>query len=153
MMKEIEGDLIKMAQTGHFDVIVHGCNCFCQMGAGIAKDIRDQCREAYVADRMTIPSDKSKLGTITYAEISKGNYVCVNAYTQFGYTRGDTVDVDYDALSRCFQEIKKTFTGKRIGIPLIGAGLAGGDWTVISAIINEVMEDEDITLVRYNPDL
>jgi O-acetyl-ADP-ribose deacetylase (regulator of RNase III) len=35
-MKEIEGDLIDLAKRGHFDVVTHGCNCFCTMGAGIA---------------------------------------------------------------------------------------------------------------------
>ena len=33
---EIEGNLITLAMNGEFDVISHGCNCFCQMGAGIA---------------------------------------------------------------------------------------------------------------------
>lgn len=36
MYKEIKGDLIAMALNGNFDVIAHGCNCFCTMGAGIA---------------------------------------------------------------------------------------------------------------------
>jgi len=36
MVKEIDGDLIKLAKEGKFDVIAHGCNCFCTMGAGIA---------------------------------------------------------------------------------------------------------------------
>jgi len=40
-MKIVEGDLIKMALGGEFDLIVHGCNCFCTMGAGIAKTIRE----------------------------------------------------------------------------------------------------------------
>lgn len=34
--QEIEGDLIIEAKKGNFDVIAHGCNCFCNMGAGIA---------------------------------------------------------------------------------------------------------------------
>ena len=36
MIKYIKGDLIKLAQKGKFDIIAHGCNCFCTMGAGIA---------------------------------------------------------------------------------------------------------------------
>jgi len=40
-MKIVNGDLIKMALAGEFDVIVHGSNCFCNFGAGIAKQIRD----------------------------------------------------------------------------------------------------------------
>jgi O-acetyl-ADP-ribose deacetylase (regulator of RNase III) len=36
MYQEIYGDLIELAKQGKFDVIAHGCNCFCTMGAGIA---------------------------------------------------------------------------------------------------------------------
>ena len=43
------------------------------------------------------------------------------------------------------------FGGKRIGYPLIGAGLAGGDWQIISAIINEELVGENHTLVRFAP--
>lgn len=35
--KTVDGDLINLALEGNFDVIVHGCNCFCTQGAGIAK--------------------------------------------------------------------------------------------------------------------
>ncbi|MGJ4995019.1 hypothetical protein ACQR0Z_11425 [Bradyrhizobium sp. HKCCYLS3077] len=53
MMKIIKGDLIKLALDGHIDVIVHGCNCQCTMGAGIAKSIKDIFPEAYAADLST----------------------------------------------------------------------------------------------------
>ena len=33
-MKTNQGNLIHLAQTRDFDLIVHGCNCFCTMGAG-----------------------------------------------------------------------------------------------------------------------
>ena len=39
-MNRISGDLIYLAQSGEVDLIVHGCNCFCTMGAGIAKGIK-----------------------------------------------------------------------------------------------------------------
>jgi O-acetyl-ADP-ribose deacetylase (regulator of RNase III) len=39
-MKTIQGDLIRLAREGGFDLIVHGCNCFGTMGAGIAKGIK-----------------------------------------------------------------------------------------------------------------
>lgn len=35
-MKTIKGDLIQLALANEFDVIIHGCNCFCTMGKGIA---------------------------------------------------------------------------------------------------------------------
>lgn len=36
-----DGDLISLALSGEFDVIAHGCNCFCNMGAGIAVSMRN----------------------------------------------------------------------------------------------------------------
>ena len=50
-MKYIEGDLIQLAKNGKFNVIVHGCNCFNTMGAGIAKMIKDNFIGAWKADQ------------------------------------------------------------------------------------------------------
>jgi len=49
--------------------------------------------------------------------------------------------------------IKIESTGQRIGYPKIGAGLAGGDWEIIAAIIiiEEELAGEDHTLVEYSP--
>lgn len=41
IMKTIHSNLIHPAQNGEFDLIVHDGNCFCTMGAGIAKGIKD----------------------------------------------------------------------------------------------------------------
>jgi len=147
-MKVIEGDLIKLAKAGKFDLIVHGCNCFCTMGAGIAKGIMLTFPEAYKADKETEKGNKEKLGICTFAEIN--GLVVVNAYTQFDY-RGRGVKVDYEAVRSCMKWIKQNFPGKRIGVPKIGAGLAGGDWNRISLIIDEELSNEDVTLVEYKP--
>jgi len=45
--------------------------------------------------------------------------------------------------------VKQKFSGHRIGYPAIGAGLAGGDWKIISAIIDEELANEDHTFVEY----
>jgi O-acetyl-ADP-ribose deacetylase (regulator of RNase III) len=49
-MKKVKGDLIKLAKEGAFDLIIHGCNCFGTMGAGIARTIKSQFPVAYTAD-------------------------------------------------------------------------------------------------------
>src|SRR5262245_29107160 len=46
-MKVVRGDLVKLALDGRFEVIIHGCNCQCEMGAGIAKVIKQTFPEAY----------------------------------------------------------------------------------------------------------
>ena len=41
-MRTVTGDLITLALEGEFDVIIHGCNCYNTMGAGIARAVRDR---------------------------------------------------------------------------------------------------------------
>lgn len=149
-MKRIQGDLLQYAGDGHFDVIVHGCNCFCTMGAGIAKSIQVQFPAAYVADLQTTAGDRTKLGTCTSATIAQeaGKLVVVNAYTQYDY-RGRGRKVDYGAVRSCMAWIKANYTGLRIGLPKIGAGLAGGSWDTIAQIIDEELAGENVTLVEY----
>jgi len=149
MMSILKGDLIQFAQTGRFDVIIHGCNCFCSMGAGIAKQIRDNFPEAYQADLKTQMGDKEKLGTSSQASIKKdGNiFTIVNGYTQYDFSGNGTL-VNYKAIQKIFAGIKKDFANQRIGYPKIGAGLAKGDWEVISKIINKELQGEDHTLVQ-----
>lgn len=151
-MKKIQGDLLKLAPAGEFDVIVHGCNCQCTMGAGIAKSIKSLFPEAYEADCQTKKGDREKLGTISQASVVRDGIklTIVNAYTQFQW-RGPGVKADYNAIRSAMRAIKNEFTGQRIGYPLIGAGLAGGDWSIIEEIINEELVGENHTLVEYRP--
>jgi len=151
MIRYIDGDLLKLADEGHFDVIAHGCNCFCVMGAGIAPQIKAKYPQAYAADCKTTAGDVNKLGTITYTE--ETTPFVVNIYSQYD-TKGRKVgkiDLDYDALRSGLKELKTRYTGKRMGLPMIGAGLAGGDWTKIEAIIEEEMRGEYVTIVKYVP--
>lgn len=152
-MKTIRGDLIQLALDGNFDVIIHGCNCFCTMGAGIAKSIKEIFPEAYEADQNTKSGSKEKLGTYSLAEVMRKNHKIeiINAYIQFSSSGAGTL-VNYDALREVFIKIKSDFSGKRIGYPKIGAGLAKGDWQVISKIIDEELSGEDHTLVEYIKD-
>lgn len=146
-MKTIRGDLIALAKAGKFDVIVHGCNCFLVMGGGIARQIAKNFPEAYAADCETLKGDISKLGTITFHKYPK--LTVVNAYTQYDFVQTGQPNVNYDAIKQAFKEIKVQFSGKKIGIPKIGAGLAGGDWNRIEKIIEQEMHGEDISVVEY----
>lgn len=136
------GDLIRDAKD--YDVIVHGCNCFCTMGAGFALHIRKEFHEAYQVDQLTIKGDRDKLGTITYTQNTKP--IIINAYTQYDYGRKGLY-VNYEAVQQCMKRIKLQFNGRRIAMPKIGCGLAGGDWETIESIINRELNDEDVTVV------
>lgn len=156
MYKEIDGDLIKLAKQGSFDVIAHGCNCFCRMGAGIAP----QMAKAFKCDRYPLESrdtigDINKLGQIDYeawySNTAKIVYV-INAYTQYDYkSLGNEHPLDYEALQLCLRKMSHQFSGYRIGLPKIGCGLAGGDWQRVKQIIQTELKDCNVTVVNYKP--
>jgi O-acetyl-ADP-ribose deacetylase (regulator of RNase III) len=149
-MKLVLGDLVTMALEGKFDVIVQGCNCFCRMRRGIAKTIAETFPEAVTADNATTRGDKNKLGSISVGMHVTDNHVIhvVNAYTQYSW-EGAGVLADYDAVRSCMQIVRRKFPHSRIGIPLIGAKLAKGDWSIIERIIIEELGDLDVTIVHF----
>jgi len=147
-MKVITGDLIDLALKGYFKVIIHGCNCFCTMEAGVALAIKKAFPEAYQADLKTLKGDKNKLGSCSIATYQKKGktFDIVNAYTQYHWSSSKP-QLDYSALISCFKWIKQNYPGQKIAFPKIGAGLAGGDWVKIESIITRELYQEDITLI------
>lgn len=152
-MKYVKGDLVEMLDNGEFDAIIHGCNCFCKMKSGIAKQITDRWPVVAEVDSLTIKGDESKLGTYKkcYVETKDDIGMVINAYTQYYYGYDGKQYVDYNAIGDIFNNINR-YGGYRLlkfGIPKIGCGLAGGDWDVVSHIIKEAAPDLDITVVEY----
>jgi O-acetyl-ADP-ribose deacetylase (regulator of RNase III) len=151
-MKKVIGNLVD--EAAQYDVVVHGCNCFNTMGSGIAKFLRDRYPGVYEADTIAFMNDQVKMGAISTYHNEDIDTTFVNGYTQHDY-RGrykGAMDVNYDAVRDVMKNVKEHFSGKKIGLPLIGCGLAGGDWPTVETIIDEELEGEDVTLVRILPD-
>ncbi len=163
MLNYVRGDLVVAALNGQVDIMVHGANCYCVMGNGIARDVHQKISQAFEADKTTTPGDRSKLGKYTLAKITATNnkpVQVINAYTQFTYW--DPKDMFYlSALRSAFAGIKFTYANKGdenvvIGIPLIGAGLARGNWKEISDVIEEIDFSESgikiVVFVKFEKD-
>lgn len=158
-MTEISGNLIELAKNGEFDIIIQGCNCFCTMGKGLAKDIRENFYPAFEADQNTVKGDRSKIGSYSSAlcsvqlEHSVKEVLVINAYTQYNYANSSSlkkVDLfNYQGFEKILKTINKNYPGKTIGIPQIGAGLAGGNWDRIKTIIEENLPDLTVNIVYY----
>jgi O-acetyl-ADP-ribose deacetylase (regulator of RNase III) len=188
MYNEINGDLIALAKEGKFDVITHGANCFCTMGAGIAP----QMAKAFGCDKFRLerkeelvyshPEDEegcivstgnwgdiNKLGQIDYEDIHLNTktgrilmgyslpkpdfiitFTVVNAYTQYDYSHKNGKPVDYEAITLCMRKMNHVFKGKHIGLPMVGCGLAGGSWDIVSEIIKKELKDCEVTVVIYD---
>lgn len=169
--EEIEGNLIELALDDTFDVIAHGCNCFCVQKKGLAVDMVKHFKtDTFEMERYGWRGDINKLGTIdfgVFALIDKKavtikaapvhlkdvHLVVANCYTQYMWARhNNQKPLDYEAITLCMRKLNKMFSGKHIGLPRIGCGLAGGDWSIVSKIMYSEFQDCNVTIVNYNHD-
>ena len=139
ILQYVNADLLNSFQHYDLDGIVHGCNCFHTMGAGIAGAIAKEFPVALEADKKkTICGDWDKIGTYSIADTAYGKII--NAYTQYTPGRAPKTNL-YSAIEKVFTKLNSDFSGKILGIPKIGSGIAGGNWDEIVEIINNVTPD------------
>lgn len=154
-MNFIQGDLLKLAEDGEFDIIVHGCNCFNTMGAGIAKQIRDRYPSAWEQDQQTESGNILKLGNFT-SDMINDRFMIVNAYTQYGMSKVGEDVFEYTSFALILQKLNHLYGTKRFGFPMIGMGLAGGDKDTIISLLDWFSESVNeqggsVTVVEYKP--
>jgi O-acetyl-ADP-ribose deacetylase (regulator of RNase III) len=151
-MKEIQGNLLTLAKEGNFDVIIHGCNCFNTMSGGIAKQIKEHFPSAYAVDMETVKGDVNKLGSFTSSTqftIEGDEFKIINAYTQYNFD-ATSKPFDYEALTLVLRKLNLILKpDARIGLPQIGAGLAGGQWDYILEIIKNELKGRNVTIVYF----
>jgi O-acetyl-ADP-ribose deacetylase (regulator of RNase III) len=120
------------------------------MNSGVAKDIRENFPSAFEADKQTIKGDIRKLGTYTVGKVYKYKteiLKVINCYTQFNYGRNkDILYANYAAIELCMLKINAKYPNSKIALPMIGCGLANGDWTIVERIIREKLIDLDVTI-------
>lgn len=151
-MKKVRfGDVIEGVQENA--VILHGCNDRGVMGSGIALQIKRTYPGAFAA-YAEVSNESApypmELGTIVpYQAAFFDNLHIVNGITQAGFGADGRRYVNYAAVEKVFRETamyilaKSAEAGEPLSLhyPLIGAGLGGGEWAVISDIIDSTMSD------------
>jgi len=151
------------------DMMGHQANCFCKMGSGIAPLIAEAWPNARAVDNKTIDLGAKKLGNFTCALGDRTGGVpgtIINFYGQFfpGNTSVLEVGSIFDGMGRYepLRHALRSFNisisslpeGYTIGLPLLGCGLAGGDWTVVEQIIEEELTNiEPIICVLKRSDI
>lgn len=141
----IRGDVT----LGNEEVMAHGCNCRGAFGSGVAAAVKNKWPEVVKEYKEFVSVEK--LGQIQQVLTESGKII-VNMFTQLNYGRSG-IFVDYGAIENCFKLLREwaEWEGvKAIGIPMIGAGLAGGDWKKIEEIIKKTWKDSSIELNIYH---
>ncbi len=146
-MEVINKDILDRIRPNKKTIVIHGCNCFCTMGAGIAKYLMKQYPIILRIDQQTKKGDMMKLGTYTVARITD-NFIILNCYTQYDYRRqkGGEPPVDYDAIALCLKKIRHFYPDWEIRSPKIGCGRAGGDWNKVDALFESILYGRNVKI-------
>lgn len=139
---------------GHgITMIAHCCNRHNIFGAGIALQIKEEYPLAYEADTEAFKAGKNQLGQFSVASLPNGKKI-VNIYAQGDFGM-DKRQLDYEAFYIAFEELHRLLLDAKdkgrvhvLGIPkLIGCFRAGGEWSIIEAMLNHIFLDSPIKLV------
>lgn len=134
------------------DIICHQVNCMGVMGGGIAKQIREKYPNVYEEYVKYIKEHGALncLGSWQLVSI-KNKKSIANVFGQYRFGRNKQY-TDYDALSSSLSGVLKVAIefNKSIAIPFnIGCGLAGGSWPFVYSMIEDIFQDYDVTLYRW----
>lgn len=137
--------------------ILHQVNCRGVMGGGVAKAIRSKfpkCFPPYNTLCKGLPWLKRflLLGHAQIIDVEQDLHV-VNLFGQLD-TSANERQTEYGALSGALtQFVLLREPGKPIYIPyMIGCGLGGGDWTIVSHMLSHIFADIDDVFICKKPD-
>lgn len=124
------GDLLKTDAK----YIAHCVNAQGRMNSGVAKAIRFSFPKAYDVYMGYHALGQLKLGSVIGADC--GSKIILNIVGQDRYGYDGRLYVDYVALRKGIKAINRNVS-EAVAFPFIGCGLAGGQWSVVSGIIEE----------------
>ncbi|UTL74784.1 Appr-1-p processing protein [Bacillus halotolerans] len=158
MIKIEKGNILDATE----DIIVQQVNCKGVMGAGLAKAILNKysnVKKEYQSFRKFNLNkgltDKDLLGLVNYVRVSDGK-VIANVFGQVNIKKNrfdKTVYTKTEALTRGLTEVKELSKqlNKSVAIPYgMGCGLAGGDWDIISELIDSIFSDYNVTIYKLD---
>lgn len=133
-------------------VIAHGVNCRGAFGSGVAAQIARRFPDVKRGYFRKHHNGGWDLGQCQFI-LTDNKTIVVNMATQEAYGKAG-VHVDYEAVRRCFEQVLDYCqqAGEGLAIPKVGAGLGGGDWARIEAIIRDCLARRDVEVDVYSLD-
>lgn len=150
----VKGDLFAYLRPE--DYMIHGCNAQGVMGSGIALAVKNIYPGAYAAYRKVEETQGLELGSIIPYYDQTDKITVINGITQNLFGRNGNRFVSYDAITEVFEKTRIYIEGSitfddpkppRLFMPLIGAGLGGGNWRIIQTIVEEVFDGSSVKLI------
>lgn len=161
LLRYVEGDATIPRGGGH-RILMHICNDAGKWGAGFVLALSKRYQQPESKYRLWYRSQSDgrvpfKLGEIQMVEL-QSDFTVANMIAQHGcgplYTEeGDVVPpIRYEELKKCLAKVAKEAKDRNSSVhaPRIGAGLSGGDWSVIENLIKEELIDCGINVTIYD---
>ena len=135
MMYEKRGDIFQV-ESG---IIMHGCNCYGVMGAGVAKLVKEKYPTAYddyvdVCEDIHVRHPKELLGLVHMPDVSPTLHIA-NCFTQIA----PGAHAEIAAIRSCLQEVLAFAEESNLNVHSvqIGCGIGGLSWSEVSKVYRE----------------
>lgn len=154
MIAYLKGDATDPVCNSPTRIIIHCCNDIGVWGAGFVLALSRKWPHVETAYRV---KTKYLLGSVEFVEVKSDLHVA-NMIGQRGCgERPDgTPPIDYPAIRACLikvrEKVEELGGGNQVSVhgPRFGAGLAGGDWSVIEQILVEELCMNGISVTIYD---
>lgn len=144
----VKGDATcPVSVDGETRVILHVCNDIGKWGKGFVMALSKK----WPVTKQVYHQSSKELGSISLCKVDDANGVIIvcNMIAQHGiYTVNNIPPIRYDSLRACLNNIANwaRAQNQRVSFhgPRFGAGLAGGKWIEIEALLIEILSDHPI---------
>jgi O-acetyl-ADP-ribose deacetylase (regulator of RNase III) len=143
----VKGDATNPVGEG-MKIIVHICNNKGGWGAGFVLALSKKWSEPEAVYRK---KPRHILGDVEFVKVEE-DIMVANMVAQHGFgTMNGMPPIRYGAVRICLAEVNKMAArlNATVHMPRIGCGLAGGEWSKIQNIIEDVMT-VDVTVYDFN---
>lgn len=164
-IRYVEGNIISALQAGDIDIFAHGVNCMGGFGSGLAAQIAKtmpEVRTKYLQKHEFEGWGLGQTQLVTQNIVDPKSNVApalrrvLNCATQKSYGRKPLsmphgMYCNYGAIHEAMYEYHGMCRDANWipGLPLIGCGLAGGDWNVVEKIIENIFDDMTVIVYKY----
>lgn len=151
---------IRTVHGNVFESRIGGAKIICQLvndkairwGGGIARKMAKRFPKAeadFSNAVIRLPREK-RLGEVIFSEADDGITIA-SLIAQEGFGPSLFPRIRYAALASCFKHVARraTDTAASIHMPKIGTGAAGGDWSTIEEMLDDVMVREGLSVTVY----
>lgn len=148
MVAIIQGDALDALAAREIGVLGHQVNMLGTMGGGIAWQIANRWPTVIGPYKLALRHGTLKLGIAQFVRVGEGQWIA-NLAGQNAH--GVSRVTNYVALAAALAQYAEFLRDNdlRGGLPFgLGCGIGGGDWHVVSSLIEDAFVDVPMTIFR-----